>query len=79
LASGDFCIVECKQVLTGDSLNTARRICKDMGIDNASCVTGEPHHTAAPPSLHVDMQFSIICISTPSVQKGRLCLKYTET
>lgn len=28
------------QVLTGDSLNTARRICKDMGIGDTHCVLG---------------------------------------
>lgn len=28
------------QVLTGDSLNTARRICKDMGIGDTHCIMG---------------------------------------
>jgi hypothetical protein len=28
------------QVLTGDSLCVAKRICADMGIENAHCTTG---------------------------------------
>lgn len=28
------------QVLTGDSLCVAKRICADMGIDNTHCTTG---------------------------------------
>lgn len=28
------------QVLTGDSLCVAKRICADMGIDNTLCTTG---------------------------------------
>lgn len=30
------------QVLTGDSLPTAKRLCREMGIDTQYCTTGEP-------------------------------------
>lgn len=34
------------QVLTGDSLCVAKRICADMGIENTHCATGGPPELA---------------------------------
>ena len=46
----------CLQVLTGDSLNTARRICKDMGIGDTHCAIGA--FRSQPPAAFIHLPIS---------------------